>query len=63
MALTGHNVKLSFDGAQCLLTQVSAATGIHVRVLYQRWRRGDRNERLIRPLDNRGRKRPVEVAP
>lgn len=36
------------------IPELAAETGIGIYTLYQRWHRGDRDARLVRPLDNRG---------
>lgn len=41
-------------GQQRTIPELAAETGIGIYTLYQRWHRGDRDARLVRPLDNRG---------
>lgn len=40
-------------GREVCMRQLAAETGIPMRVLYQRWHRGDRGERLVRPAVRR----------
>jgi hypothetical protein len=47
-------------GRQLTLKQLASETGIRLYTLYQRWHRGDRNERLVRPALQR--KRTAEAA-
>jgi hypothetical protein len=49
---------LWFDhcGRRVYMKQLAAETGIPLMTLYQRWHRGDRDERLVRPYLSRARK-------
>jgi hypothetical protein len=49
--------KIMIDGKEFTTGELSQMTGISIQNINQRWRKGDRGQRLIRPLDKRGRKR------
>ncbi|MDQ0492767.1 hypothetical protein [Paenibacillus brasilensis] len=45
------NIKVDFQGEQITLMELSEITGVGYKVLNARYDRGDRNERLLRPLN------------
>jgi hypothetical protein len=48
---------LWFDhcGRRVYMQQLADETGIPIMTLYQRWHRGDRDQRLVRPYQSRKR--------
>jgi hypothetical protein len=47
------------EGQFLTLRELAAATGIKPETIFKRWSKGDRGERLIRPLDARGIRNPL----
>jgi hypothetical protein len=47
------------EGQLLTLRELAAATGIQPETIFKRWSKGDRGERLIRPLDARGIRNPL----
>jgi hypothetical protein len=47
------------EGQFLTLRELAAATGIKPETIFKRWSKGDRGERLIRPLDPRGIRNPL----
>ena len=43
------NVFINYNGERLTLTQVARKMGISPKILFHRWERGDRGDRLIRP--------------
>jgi hypothetical protein len=53
----GWNVQpapIEHMGKKRTMQQLSEQTGLPLMTLYQRWHRGDRDEKLVRPKDPRG---------
>lgn len=55
-ASTGFTVYFEHCGRRVFMKQLARETGINLYTLYQRWHRGDRDERLARPAVARARK-------
>ena len=49
--------KTIINGEEMTLVEIAQKFNLSPQSVYIRWRKGDRNERLIRPQDNRGRPR------
>lgn len=49
---TRRNVYIEFNGRSLTASQWARETGINDKTIYQRWRAGDRGERLFRPSQN-----------
>lgn len=51
----GHLKPVPFAhlGRQITMYELSAETGLSLMTLYQRWHRGDRDEKLVRPKNRR----------
>ena len=50
----GRNQLFSHMGEQRYMKQLAAESGIPIHTLYQRYWRGDRDARLVRPLTTYG---------
>lgn len=48
-----NNIKVMYKGEQTNLFELSEITGINIRALYSRYYRGERGEKLVRPIERR----------
>lgn len=44
---------ISYGGKERTIAEVAAGSGLSIWLIYDRWRKGDREERLVRPSRNR----------
>lgn len=52
------NVRVEHDGQSVLLCDLAAAHGLHEDTVRDRWARGDRGARLVRPTGTQSRRHP-----